>query len=439
MIKIQQFTIILLMALIAAIPARSAPRDKKAMMRSALAVLSDNGHHLSAFSGDIHELRSTSAYTIYGRDNGGFAIIAADDRLPAVLAVSTTELASARSNPGFEWYCTSVEELSRQLPLQGNQLSTTLPDPSMFPSRVDALIQTKWGQDAPFSSWCPTAAGEICDDYRPDVAHCCVGCVATALAQIVNYYRYPAHASATCSFMIGDQGASVYIEGDYDWANMLDDYNDAGYTEAQGRAVAMLSYHCGLISQMSYGTDSSGSSNIMGLKGAQEVFGYSKDAHFAVRNDYDEPSWMNMVYNELSQGRPLYYQGVHMNFNPNDGVVGVAGHSFIIDGYNEQGMVHVNWGWYGNHDGYYDIAILDVRGLNLNAYQDMVLDFVPEQPQGIYGDVDGDGRVSIADVTELINILLEGNTHFPPRADVNGDGHVGIDDVSVIIDLLLMK
>ncbi|MBQ9556141.1 MAG: C10 family peptidase [Muribaculaceae bacterium] len=424
------------MAVAVAMPAWSGQRDKRAMRKAAIGALMTHGHRLSAANG-IQVLRSSAAYSIYGDPmGGGFAMIAADDRLPAVLAVSDTPLESRRgANPGFEWYCASIEEVSRLLMQQDKAFTTTLPDPSKYPSHVEALIKTRWGQDAPFSNWCPTADGEICSDYRPDEAHCAVGCVATALAQIAYYYRYPAHAAATCDFMIGNQGATANFDATYDWDNMLEDY-EGEYTEIQGRAVALLSYHCGLISQMTYGADESGSSNISALYGAQQILGYSKDAHIVARNQYDEPSWMDMVYQELSQGHPLYYQGVHMNFNPNQGGLGVAGHSFIIDGYDEQGLVHVNWGWYGNHDGYYDIALLDVRGLQFNAYQDMVLGFVPGMQQFIAGDVNGDGIISIDDVAALIDLLL-GNGESTPGSDVDGDGNVSIDDVAALIDQLL--
>ena len=430
----KRFTIFVMLLLVI-VPVWSKPREERLMIETARAVLCASGHQFNATNG-ITQLQSTSAYTIYGNANsGGFVMIAVDDRLPAVLAVSASKLEdSDKPNPGFEWYCSSVEEVARLLSLHDKQLTTTLPDPDKYPRQVDALLTTKWGQDDPFSYCCPTSTGEICDDYRPDVAHCCVGCVATALAQIMYYYRYPAKAAATCDFMIGDQQARASFDASYDWENMLEEYGGQ-YTEAQGRAVAQLCYHCGLVSSMNYGTDSSGSSNLMGLYGAQEIFGYSTDARTVVRDDYDEPSWMDMVYSELSQRHPLYYQGIHINFNPSDGTTGVYGHSFVIDGYNEQGLVHVNWGWYGNHDGYYNIAILDVRGLQFNAYQDMVIGLVPGATPG---DVNGDGRVSIDDVTTLIDLLLTGSdTTTNPGADVNGDGRLSIDDVTTLIDLLL--
>ncbi len=434
--------IMLLMAmLLLSAPAWSAPRDKQSMLQSArqaLMTMTAGGHRFNA-SSPLTESRTTSAYTLYQTPQGDFAMIAADDRLPAVLAVGNGPSSVAgQPNPGFEWFCKSIEQVSRDLTSGDMTFTTTLPDPDKYPAKVDALISSQWGQDAPYSYWCPTGYGEICDDYTPDVVHCCVGCVATALAQLTRYYRFPAHAAGTANFMIGDQNASTSFDATFDWDNMLDTYPEGQYTEAQGRAAALLSYVCGLVSWMNYGTNESGSSNEAALEGAKNFFGYNKDATIVVRSDYSEPEWMDMVYNELSNRRPLYYQGVYVDFNPTTGLV-AAGHSFLIDGYNEQGMVHVNWGWYGNYDGYFDIALLEVRGLKFNTYQDMAISFMPDASLvGLTGDVNDDGTVDIQDVTDLIDYLLSSDSTQinGTNADMDGDGDITITDVTRLIDHL---
>ena len=423
-------------------PAWSAPRDKQAMLQSArqaLMTMSTGGHRFNA-SSPLFESRVTDAYTLYQTHQGDFAMIAADDRLPAVLAVGNSRTSrTAQANPGFEWFCSSIEQVSHNLTGSDRNFTTTLPDPAKYPAKVDALITSQWGQDAPYSYWCPTGYGEICDDYTPDVVHCCVGCVATALAQIVRYHRFPDHAAGTANFLIGNQNASTSFDATFDWDNMLDSYPEGQYTEAQGRAVALLSYVCGLISGMTYATNESGSSNHSGLAGAQNYFGYSKEAAIVVRSDYSEPDWMDMVYNELSHQRPLYYQGVYVKFDPSVGLM-AAGHSFIIDGYNDQGLVHVNWGWYGNYDGYFDIALLDVRGMQFNSYQDMVINFEPDPSQTVLtGDVNDDGKINIDDVTLLIEYLLNSQSVQinAANADVDVDGAINISDVTMLIDNLL--
>ena len=439
-----RLTMIWMAVFLLSTPAWSAPRDKQAMLQSArqaLLTMTDNGHRFNALS-PLVETRTTSAYTLYQTQQGAFAMIAADDRLPAVLAVGNGQTSgTTQANPGFEWFCSSIEEVSRILTNGDMTFTTTLPDPDKYPAKVEALITSQWGQDAPYSYWCPTGYGEICDDYTPDVVHCCVGCVATALAQLTRYYRFPAHASGTANFMIGDKDASTSFDATFDWDNMLDTYPEGQYTEAQGRAAALLSYVCGLISWMNYGTNESGSSNLAALAGAKNYFGYNEDASIVVRSDYSEPEWMDMVYNELSHQRPLYYQGVYVKFDPSVGLM-AAGHSFLIDGYNEQGLVHVNWGWYGNYDGYFDIALLDVRGMQFNSYQDMAINFVPDTSLvGLTGDVNDDGTVNIGDVTDLIDYLLSNDSTLinTANADIDGDGNINITDVTELIDYLLLQ
>ncbi|MBQ3362905.1 MAG: C10 family peptidase [Muribaculaceae bacterium] len=440
--KISQPIAFLLAMFLLSTPAWSAPRDKQAMLqtaRQALTTMTAGGHRFNA-SSPLTEARVTSAYSLYQTRQGDFAMIAADDRLPAVLAVGNGRASSAgQANPGFEWFCQSIEEVSRIVTGRDIGFTTTLPDPAKYPAKVDALITSQWGQDAPYSYWCPTGYGEICDDYTPDVVHCCVGCVATALAQIVRYYRFPDHAAGTANFLIGDKEASTSFDATFDWDNMLDSYPEGQYTEAQGRAVALLSYVCGLVSWMTYATNESGSSNQAGVAGAQNYFGYSKDAATVVRSDYSEPEWMDMVYNELSHRRPLYYQGVYLKFDPSVGLM-AAGHSFVIDGYNEEGLVHVNWGWYGNYDGYFDIALLEVRGLQFNSYQDMVINFVPDPDLvGLTGDVNDDKVLNIIDATLVINYLLNNDASQLnlTKADFNGDGSINITDAVMLIDNLL--
>jgi hypothetical protein len=190
---------------------------------------------------------------------------------------------------------------------------------------------------------------------------------------------------------------------------------------------------------MTYATNESGSSNHSALEGAKDYFGYNKDAEIVVRSDYSEPEWMDMVYNELSHQRPLYYQGVYVEFIPSTGLV-AAGHSFIIDGYNEQGLVHVNWGWYGNYDGYFDLALLDVRGLQFNSYQDMVINFVPDPSlTELPGDVNDDGKINIEDVTFIVNYLLNNDSTKInlANADVDKNGIINIYDVTTLIENLL--
>lgn len=374
----------------------------------------------------VSKVATAGNLSVYSRLGGGFAIVTDVAPSPRLVAYSrTAALDLDDGNPGLRWWMAMMRRVSAR------RAAPTPPDTTRYASRVDSLITTLWGQGAPFNAWCPTADGAICADYSPDVEHCDVGCVATAVAQIVRYYRYPARAAGECDFAIGDQPAHDAFSAAYDWVNMPDYCRD-GYTEAQGRAVAQLSYHCGLISRMNYGTNASGSSNQNAINGLVRYFGYSDRLHYVVRTDYTEQQWMEMIYDELTHRRPILYTGVEVNFAK--GIVG--GHSFIVDGYDENGLVHVNWGWEGRANGYYDVAMLNPLYFELNDYQDMVLGFEPDHP-AVGGDVTGDGEVDIADVNAVINVML--GKAATVGGDVTGDGVIDVADINAIINIMLGK
>lgn len=115
--------------------------------------------------------------------------------------------------------------------------------------------------------------------------------------------------------------------------------------------VATLLYDCGLSIGMNYDDNGSGSYNFEACNAINEHF--NMYATYYDRSYYTASDWMNILYQQLSQKNPVVYTGVSK-------VEGVAsGHCFVIDGYREDGLVHVNWGWDGEGDGYYDIALLN--------------------------------------------------------------------------------
>lgn len=331
----------------------------------------------------IECVETTDQLAVYRRQGGGFVIIAAGNQSPRVLAYSTTSTLSLNDgNPGFNWWMRAVQ---RHLRAAG-AIETTKPDPERFPAHVDALITTKWGQREPFKFMCPFDTylpdRSLDGTYQPDMGHFVVGCVATAMAQYMNYYKFPQRGVGQDSVTVKYSTANVvyrvdFEEADYDWDNMLDTYGtyydeegnpySAPYTDEQGMAVARLCYHCGVAAQNNYASSGSGSTDDKCLKAFTTHFNYNDTAHFIARNEYEEPAWMEMVYTELSNRHPIFYSGRDISYDP----FILAAHNFIIDGYDENGMVHVNWGWYGLEDGYYDIALLNPRQYSYDEWQAM--------------------------------------------------------------------
>lgn len=82
---------------------------------------------------------------------------------------------------------------------------------------------------------------------------------------------------------------------------------------------------------------------------------------------------MDIIYQQLNNNLPIVYGGL-------DAVSG--GHSFVFDGYDKDGRVHVNWGWYGEDNSYFYVADLDPyhngNSFAFNSAQDMIININPD-------------------------------------------------------------
>lgn len=379
-------------------------------------------------------------FAVYCQPGGGFAVISNDDDMPAVLAYSLDGKFSSRDgNPGYEWWLRAAEKsMTRN---NSPRLSTTLPDPARFPASVAPLITTRWGQREPFKFMCPfdhyVADISLYGTYMPDEGHCVAGCGPVAMAQYMNYYKFPKHGSGSESIVVKyDQGnVTLTVDFDaatYDWANMIDDYQ-GDYTDVQGEAVARLCYHCGVASLATYNSLGAGTTDARIVDAFINHFNYNQGAHYVSRANYSEPTWMEMLYTELSAGHPVLYSAKDLNLEL--GII--AGHNFIIDGYDENGLVHVNWGWYGFENGYFDIALLNVQQYTYDDWQAMYVGLYPNR-EALIGDINGDDAVDVADVVALIDIVLNGSSGYDlTMIDLNHDNQVDVADVTALIGIVL--
>lgn len=219
--------------------------------------------------------------------------------------------------------------------------------PRLRGERVDPLLRTQRHQHAPYNQSCPYytyTSGGISTE------RCVVGCVATAIEQVLTYYRHPAclldtlHGWETSHYVIDD----ILPDTPIDWTNILDDYN-CDYTPQQAKAVADLSYYCGVAAHMNWGPSSSGAHTGSAVDALYEAFGYRTIA-YVPRWLYSSDSWNRMLRHELACGRPIVYTGHNM---------ALSGHAFNIDGVDEEGYYHINWGYGGNYDGWFDLDYLD--------------------------------------------------------------------------------
>lgn len=397
--------------------------------------------------GPVTKVMADKYMSVYTQRGGGFVVMTADEQSPRVLAYSTTaQLQPGSDNPGFNWWLRSIRQVLQSEGVQHSK--TTKPDTERFAPRIDSLITTLWGQREPFKFMCPFDTyfpdRSLDGTYQPDMGHFVVGCVATAMAQYMNYYRFPLRGvgqdSVVVKYPIQGQSATndvVYVvdfeDGVYDWNNMIDDYQ-GDYTPQQGEAVAKLCYHCGVAAQSTYNSLGAGSNDQKCLEAFRKHFNYNDTAHYIVRSNYSEPAWMEMIYTELNNRHPILYSGKDINLEA--GII--AGHNFIIDGYDENGLVHVNWGWYGVENGFFDIALLNPVQYTYDDWQAMYVGLYPNRVH-VVGDVDDSGIVDIDDVNIVINIILgQANAaQYGNNAYVTDDDIVDIEDVNAIINIIL--
>ena len=188
---------------------------------------------------------------------------------------------------------------------------------------VSPLLTTTWNQGYPYNAYCPTLNDQTA----------LTGCVATAMAQIAYYHKFPtekvpslsAYTSATNKLNVTTWAATTF-----DWNNMLTNYNGT-YTDTQVEAVATLMRYCGQAAQMDYGF-TSGAYNGDAFVAFRDKLGYNPYASFKHANSYSVTGWEDLIYKEVSEKRPVYYSAL----NGDEGC-DVGGHAFVVDGYQSDG------------------------------------------------------------------------------------------------------
>ena len=341
-------------------------RSEQQMQQAAMRVLNSIGTHGNRSPRQSSALKlkmKKPKLSVYGYDSGGFAVVSSDDRFNDVIGYSDTEYCDTIMPCGFKWWIETVNAAMEQTESQETVYSAI----KKSKANVEPFLATKWGQGNPFNALLHCSIGGNSYEFV-------TGCVATAMAQVMKYYNYPSMGTGSVSYVVTHYLAKMeHTFGDiYDWSNMLDVYNyqEWGSMSATTKAVATLMRDCGLAVEMNYGTEAigSGASSSAIAPALKEHFSYSDKTALYKRSDYNKTKWMQTIYEELSNNRPIIYLGIDKNDEENS-----MGHAFVIHGYNSSGAVYVNWGWKGAFDGYYDIDLLNPDNCQFSEGQEMVL------------------------------------------------------------------
>ena len=296
-------------------------------------------------------------YYVFNADDGSaFVIVAGDDRAAGVLACGNHAIDMDDVPCNMQWL---LDHYSKQMDyLRAHPDVPVMAAAGQNSVVVSPLVSCTWNQRAPFYNQCPTSGTQ----------HCLTGCVATAMAQVMYYWKYPAQAPALDGYTSEVNGATVGAlpGGTFDWDNMLDVY-PTNATAQQKDAVAMLMRYCGQACHMGYGTNASGAYSDDELEG-MKTFGYNNDAVLLDRDDFTADEWAAMIEQQLAAGCPILYGGVDADKN--------AGHAFVVDGCGG-GMYHINWGWSGSGDGYFVLDAFTTMNLQYSSEQQMLYQVYP--------------------------------------------------------------
>lgn len=332
----------------------------------------------------------------------GFIIVAADDCTNVgVLGVcSTGEFDNENIPSNFKWW---LEQYQREIDYaMANNLQAT-PAIRTFATSVSPLLgNIEWNQGDPYNLLCPTLTNSSGETERT-----VTGCVATATAQVMRYYKYPANGIGSNSYEWENGGQTLTVDfsqSTYDWDNMTETYNSSS-SDVEKNAVAKLMYDCGISCNMDYNLSSKGGSGASALdqaSGLYNHFGYDIGMEHVSRNYYKLSEWENMIINEIDNKRPILYRGTGSG----------GGHAFIIDGYNSNGYFHFNWGWGGSANGYFLTTALNPKELGIgggaggyNYNQGMTIGVQPAQSSSVAStEITCDGLEISGDATNGFSI-----------------------------------
>jgi len=287
-----------------------------------------------------------------------YIIVSSDERMKTVLAYGENASWNENDIPEGLCYLLSTYQQQYELLLTDN-ISRREKLSSISIPEVSPLLSSSWHQEYPYNKLCPEK--------------CPSGCVATAMSQVMKYHQYPSTGSGSFSYTSRTRKFRCsydFSSASFDWNTIKNSYSTSTISSQNTESISQLTYACGVSVGMDYNTNASGAYMSDVPYAMINFFGYNKNVSFRDRTYYASEEWYQMLCNELVNGRPVIYGGVDSK---------EGGHAFVIDGCSSDSRkFHVNWGWGGKYDGYYELDALDPQTYKFSSYQDMVINISPD-------------------------------------------------------------
>ncbi|MDP4281409.1 MAG: C10 family peptidase [Bacteroidota bacterium] len=332
-----------------------------------------NGKEAGHILNDLTKYYNGSpVYYIFNFSGNGFVIVSADDQVRPVLGYSMEGTWSDDNFPPqfsswMEGYAkqidwsrtnnfTASENVKSQWEYYLNPSLNKAPS-NPLPGSVDPLLISTWDQGNFYNLLCPA-------DAAGPGGHVYAGCVATAMSQILFYYRWPYVGTGSHCYTPSGYPLQCADFGNtaYDWNSMLNNLS------GQDSAVATLIWHCGVSVNMMYSPTGSGAYSDDAANAFKTYFKYNSNVTRLDKSSYPEDQWDSIMRDNLNHRRPLYYDG----FGPQ------GGHAFNLDGYQNDNYFHFNWGWSGYYNGYFYLNNLNPGGDTFNNGQGAIVNLYPD-------------------------------------------------------------
>jgi len=306
------------------------------------------------FDEQSQRMEDCAVFYVFGvNSDDGFVLVAADDVAIPILAYGTKGHISANDLPENyrKWIESYKEEMTfliqekveatDEIRNQWEELEAGTFSGFRGRSSASNLCQTTWGQQPYYNDMCPydNSAG----------SRAVVGCVATAMAQVMKYWGHPAQGTGFHSYNHSTYGTQSvnYGNASYNWSAMPNSISSSN-TE-----IAKIMYHCGVAVDMQYSPSGSGAYSSDAATALHTYFGYKSSLQYIAKSSYSQSSWTNLLRTEIDNNRPIYYAASGSG----------GGHAFVCDGYQANDYFHFNWGWRGSYDGFFHINSLNPSGV----------------------------------------------------------------------------
>lgn len=377
-------------------------------------IASDGSNIIKSASEITIRKNGKPVYYIFNLNPQGFIIVSANDAAPPVLGYSLENNYIQDDQPEnfsnwMEGYAAMINYLEEnnveptaenRVLWQSYSANTSHKNASEI-TTVGPLIPCLWNQGSPYNYLCPA-------DPTGSGGHVYAGCVATAMSQVMYYWRYPSQGTGSHGYTWNPYGYLFADFGNttYKWEEMTNG------TSTQNFEMAQLQLQLGISVDMMYSGSGSGAYSEDAADALKTYFGYDQSLELVYRDNYSYDDWKAILKGQIDASQPMYYHGF-----------GTGGHAFNVDGYQDTMYFHFNWGWGGSSNGYFHLFNLNPGGNNFTNGQGAIINFIPSGNNAVQCDQtdtltmfsgsmeDGSGPVSpYFDNTACSWLILPGDT-----------------------------